>query len=154
MIFTIKSVLLFLGLFIAALIDKKTFTIPNWLTITMIVVGLFFGFLPEGSFSVEAGLIRFFETILIFGMVLLPFLFKVPWLLPGGDGKLFIAITAFNGITLSVYAVLAGLILAIMEALLINWRRNLSFKEFRQLQIPLAPSILLGTIVIFIYTVY
>ncbi|QGG46356.1 prepilin peptidase [Heliorestis convoluta] len=141
---TIKLVLFFIGLSAAAWIDRKTFTIPNWLTASMIAVGLFFGFFPDGSFFAEAGLVRMMESAIIFVLVLLPFLLGRAWLLPGGDGKLFIAITAFTGISFAVYAILAGLIVAVLEAVFIGWKRKMTIKELRQLQIPLAPSILMG----------
>ncbi|AMO24454.1 prepilin peptidase [Ramlibacter solisilvae] len=104
----------------AAVIDWRTFRLPNWLTLGGAAVGLTMSVLPEG--------IGFFESLLGAGtglIVLLPL--YAMGMTGAGDIKLMAAVGAFLGLPHVLFAILCTLIVGGIVAIgFAMWRRSVA----------------------------
>ena len=102
---------------IAAIMDAKTYRIPNWLTFGSILVGFILNFYLTGF----TGLLASFWGFVIGGFALLPF-----FMLGGmgaGDVKLIAGFGALGGPLFAMNTLLTGSILGGVAALLILVRK-------------------------------
>jgi prepilin peptidase CpaA len=105
-------------LVIAAVIDWRTYRLPNWLTLGGAAVGLAMSVLPQG--------IGFFESLsgACTGLVLLLPLYALG-MTGAGDVKLMAAVGAFLGLPDVLFALLFTLIVGGVVAIgFATWRRN------------------------------
>lgn len=108
------------GILLASWIDYSQRRVPNWLNLTLILVG----FLMQGIFAGWTGLGAGALGLLVgFGVLI------GPWLMHGmgaGDVKLMAAIGVWLGPTVTLYAFLVGAVIgAVVAMVMILWTRRL-----------------------------
>ncbi|WP_330948630.1 A24 family peptidase [Virgibacillus sp. MG-45] len=109
----VQDYLLFVFLIIAFLIDIKHHKIPNWLSLSGMLVGILYHLVTNGL----DGLIFSFFGLLVAGAIfMLLYLFKA---IGAGDVKLFAAIGAIVGVQLVLYMMMYSIIVAGLIAIVI-----------------------------------
>ena len=108
-----RTAVLIALLVIAAVIDYRSYRIPNWLTLGGVLFALIYRTLQDRT--IASGLIDSFGGMLIgFGLMLPLYLFKA---MGAGDVKLMAMVGAFLGINATPYAVLYTFIVGGIAAL-------------------------------------
>lgn len=108
-----RSVVLLLLLVVAAVIDYRTYRIPNWLTFSGAVFGLAYSALNPGSTG--QGFLWSLAGLALGFIVMLPmYALKV---MGAGDVKLMAMVGSFLGLDATIYAVLYTLIVGGIAAL-------------------------------------
>lgn len=120
-------------------IDQKTYTIPDKLSIPLIVIGLIFSFLPKTDVSWSSSLIGAIAGFLLF-LLTAVFFQKTTGKesLGGGDIKLIAAIGAFLGIWGTIFTVLFSSLLALVVLLIIKHDPKKPF--------PFGPFLIIGSL--------
>ncbi|MZP31168.1 hypothetical protein GTO91_15785 [Heliobacterium undosum] len=134
----IPCAILLISLAVAAWHDARTQRIPNWLTFGMTGVGLSLALLAGNPFRLE-------EVLLVLVFTLLPFLIDRPALLPGGDGKMLLGMTALVGLYNALAVFLIGSILSLVDARIKRWWQRDNSDESSSL-VPLAPGVFVGAV--------
>jgi prepilin peptidase CpaA len=108
-----RTGVLFALLIVAAVIDYRTYKIPNWLTLTGIAFGLIYS--AAVPFSLHAGLLWALGGLLLGFLIMLPlYALKA---MGAGDVKLMAMAGAFLGVTDTFYAALFTFIVGGLAAL-------------------------------------
>ena len=157
----ILLILLFLILFFIAYVDFKTMEIDNWLSLGLMIVLLLINIFLYYYTEIESGLVisdtfsyipyNNFYAALILG---LPFFLTVlltkEKALGGGD----IRIAIITGLLIGRYNLLTWLYITIFSALIYGLLLGYKKKSFKNLKIPFAPFIILGTVVSLLMDMY
>jgi len=120
-------------------IDQKTFTIPDILSIPLIVIGLIFSILPQTDINWVSSLAGSTAGFLLFLLTAI-FFQKTTGKesLGGGDIKLIAAIGAFLGIWGTIFTVLFSSLLALVVLLIIKHDPKKPF--------PFGPFLIIGSL--------
>jgi len=161
MIIYILLILLFLILFFIAYVDFKTMEIDNWLSLGLMIVLLLINIFLYYYTEIESGLVisdtfsyipyNNFYAALILG---LPFFLTVlltkEKALGGGD----IRIAIITGLLIGKENLLTWLYITVFSALIYGLLLGYKKKSFKNLKIPFAPFIILGTVVSLLMDMY
>jgi len=91
-------IIIFIGLFIATVIDVKTRRIPNWLTVSLTLIGLGNSFIAEGLIGLGGHTIAMLIGLITF------FLFYLLKVFGAGDAKMMASLGAIMGFPFIIYA--------------------------------------------------
>lgn len=110
---------------IAFYLDVRYYKIPNWLTMSAILIGLIYHGITDGF----SGIIFSFLGILAGGGILLLFyMFKG---VAAGDVKLFAAIGAITGVQFTLYGLMYSVLLAgLIGVIIIVFRKDLILRVY------------------------
>lgn len=116
-----------LGIFIviAFYLDVRYYKIPNWLTMSGIMVGIIYNLIDNGFSGL---LFSLFGMLVGGGILLLFYLFKG---VAAGDVKLFAAIGAISGVQFTLYGLMYSVLLAgLISVIMIIFRRDLIMRVY------------------------
>jgi len=122
---TLNYIILFVMLIIAFLIDAKSRIIPNWLTISGIIVGLLYNSYVAGVLGLISAMISMLAGLIIF---LLLYALKA---VGAGDIKLFAAIGALTNLYFLMFCIAYSIIFAgIIGLTIILYKRRVRNYSF------------------------
>lgn len=111
--FALQDYILFILLIIAFYTDVRHKKLPNWLTVSGMLVGVIFHLITAG---VDGLIFSFLGLLVGGGIFLLLYLFKT---IGAGDVKLFAAIGAIVGVKMVLYIMMYSIIFAGMLSVII-----------------------------------
>lgn len=136
--FALQDYILFILLIIAFYTDVRHKKLPNWLTVSGMLVGVVFHLITAG---VDGLIFSFLGLLVGGGIFLLLYLFKT---IGAGDVKLFAAIGAIVGVKMVLYIMMYSIIFAGMLSVIILLFTRMFLSKLLQAAVELTSSITSG----------